>query len=166
MARVMNTNLISEQGRAKIDQWVAKYPEDKKQSAVIPALTIVQEENNGWLKPEHMDAVAEYLGMPPISVYEVATFYSMLDTEPVGRHKISVCTNVSCMLSGADDIVRHIENKLNIKLGGTSADKKFTLKREEECLAACGGGPMMTVDGHYYENLTPEKVDAILDPLE
>ena len=159
-------SLISEQTRARIDQWIAKFPADKKQSAVLPALTIMQEENDGWLKTEHMDAVADYLGMPPISVYEVATFYSMLDTEPVGRHKISVCTNVSCMLTGSDEIIRHIENKLNIKLGGTSADNKFTLKCEEECLAACGGGPMMTLDGHYYENLTPEKVDAILDGLE
>lgn len=166
MARVLNDNLISEQSRSRIDQWTAKYPEDKKRSAVLPALTIVQEENNGWLSTAHMDAVADYLGMPPISVYEVATFYSMFDTQPVGRHKISVCTNVSCMLTGGDDIVRHIENKLNIKIGGTSADNKFTLKIEEECLAACGGGPMMTVDSHYYENLTPEKVDAILDSLE
>lgn len=165
MTRALN-DLISEQSRNRIDQWTAKYPEDKKQSALLPALTIVQEENNGWLSTAHMDAVADYLGMPPISVYEVATFYSMYDTQPVGRHKISVCTNVSCMLTGGDDIVRHIENKLNIKIGGTSADNKFTLKIEEECLAACGGGPMMTVDSHYYENLTPEKVDAILDSLE
>lgn len=166
MTRTAKTSVISEQSRAMIDQWIAKYPADKKQSAVLPALTIVQNENNGWLKTEHMDAVAEYLGMPSISVYEVATFYSMFDTKPVGRHKISVCTNVSCMLTGADDIVRHIEKKFRIKLGGTSADNKFTLKREEECLAACGGGPMMAVDGHYYENLTPEKVDSILDSLE
>jgi NADH-quinone oxidoreductase subunit E len=159
-------SVLSEKCRAMIDKWTAKYPADKKQSAVLPALTIVQNENNGWLKPEQMDAVADYLGMPPISVYEVATFYSMLDTEPVGRHKISVCTNVSCMLMGGEEIVRHIENKLNIKLGGTSADNRFTLKCEEECLAACGGGPMMTVDGHYHENLTPEKVDTILDGLE
>lgn len=166
MTRAQKASVISEQSRAKIDQWIAKFPADKKQSAVLPALTIVQNENNGWLKPEHMDAVAEYLGMPPISVYEVATFYTMFDVKPVGRHKISVCTNMSCMLTGADDIVRYIENKLHIKLGGTTADNKFTLKREEECLAACGGGPMMTVDGHYHENLTPKKVDSILDNLE
>jgi NADH-quinone oxidoreductase subunit E len=161
-----NSDLISERSKARIDEWIAKYPADKKQSAVIPVLSIVQDENNGWLKPEHMDAVADYLEMQPISVYEVASFYSMLETEPVGRHKISVCTNVSCMLCGSDDIIRHIENRLKIKLGGTSADNKFTLKCEEECLAACGGGPMMTVDGHYYENLTPEKVDTILDGIE
>jgi NADH-quinone oxidoreductase subunit E len=166
MPRTIPNDVISAQSRARIDQWISKYPRDKKRSAVLPALTIVQEENHGWLKTEHMDAVAEYLGMPPISVYEVATFYSMFDTKPVGRHKISVCTNISCMLSGSDEIIRHIENKFHVKLGGTSADNKFTLKREEECLAACGGGPMMTVDGHYHENLTPEKVDAILDGLE
>ena len=166
MTSTRNTNLLSEQCRAKIDKWIAKYPSGKQASAVLPALTIVQDENKGWLKTELMDAVADYLDMEPISVYEVATFYSMLDTEPVGRHKISVCTNVSCMLTGGEDIVRHIEQKLDIKIGGTSTDSKFTLKCEEECLAACGGGPMMTVDGHYYENLTPEKVDTILDSLE
>jgi len=166
MTRAVKPSVISEQGRAGIDRWIAKYPAGKKRSAVLPALTIVQNENNGWLKTEHMDAVAEYLGIPPISVYEVATFYSMFDVKPVGRHKISVCNNVSCMLAGADDIVRYIEKKLDIKLGGTTSDNKFTLKREEECLAACGDGPMMAVDGHYYENLTPKKVDSILDSLE
>jgi len=158
--------LISEAARNKIEHWLAKYPQERRQSAVLPALSIVQEEHDGWLSTELMDAVAEYLGMPPIAVYEVATFYSMYDLEPVGRHKIAVCNNISCMLCGGDDIIAHIENKLGIKIGETSADGKFTLKREEECLAACAGAPMMAVDGHYYENLTPEKVDAILDGLE
>ena len=158
--------LISAAARDKIEHWLAKYPEARRQSAVLPALTIVQEEHGGWLSTELMDAVAEYLGMPPIAVYEVATFYSMYDLEPVGRHKISVCNNISCMLCGGDDIIRHIENRLGIRIGETSADGRFTLKREEECLAACAGAPMMAVDGHYYENLTPEKVDAILDGLE
>ncbi len=157
---------ISKATRHKIDQWLAKYPEDRKQSAVLTALTLVQEDNGGWLSTELMDAVAEYLEMPPIAVYEVATFYSMFDLEPVGRHKITVCNNISCMLCGGDDIIRHIENKLGIKVGETTPDGRFTLKREEECLAACAGAPMMAIDGHYYEHLTPEKVDAILDGLE
>ncbi len=158
--------LISEAARKKIEHWLAKYPEDRRRSAVLPALSIVQEEHEGWLSTELMDAVADYLGLPPIAVYEVATFYSMYDLEPVGRHKIAVCNNISCMLCGGDEIIAHIEKKLGIKIGETSADGKFTLKREEECLAACAGAPMMAVDGHYYENLTPEKVDAILDGLE
>ena len=133
---------------------------------MIAALTFVQEENGGWLTTEHMDAVAEYLGMPPVSVYEVGTFYSTLELEPVGRHKVSVCNNISCMLLGADDLVRHIENRYDVKLGGTTADGRFTLRFEEECLAACGVAPMMIVDGHYHENLTPEKIDAIIDGLE
>jgi len=161
-----NNMLLSDEVCTRIDHWLAKYPQDKKQSAVLPALDIVQAAHGGSLTTALMDAVAGYLDMPPIAVYEVATFYSMFDLQPVGRHKISVCDNISCMLCGGDDIVRHIENKLGIKLGETSADGKFTMKREEECLAACSGAPMMVVDGHYYEKLTPEKVDAILDGLE
>jgi NADH-quinone oxidoreductase subunit E len=157
---------LSAVARAKIDAWLEKYPADQKRSATLPALTIVQEENDGFLTTALMDRVADYLGLAPIEVYEVGTFYSMFDLEPVGRHKISVCTNISCMLCGAEDIVGHIENKLGIRLGQTSADGRITLKVEEECLAACGGGPMMVVDGHYYENLTPATVDSILDSLE
>jgi len=158
--------LISPTARAEIDHWLAKYPEERKQSAVIAALTAVQHENGGSLTNELMDAVADYLDMPPIAVYEVASFYSMFDLEPVGRHKISVCTNISCMLCGGEKIVEHISTKLGIKLGETSSDGKFTLNREEECLAACSGAPMMVVDGHYHEQLTVDKVDAILDGLE
>jgi len=158
--------LISPESRAAIDAWLAKYPPERRQSAVLPALTVVQEQNGGWLTNELMDAVAAYLGMPTVSVYEVGTFYSMFDLKPVGRHKISVCNNISCMLCGADRIVRHIERKLGIKLGETTPDGRITLKIEEECLAACSGGPMMTVDGHYYEHLTIERVDAILSKLE
>lgn len=158
--------LISDKARAEIDHWVRKYPAEQKQSAVISALTIVQDENGGSLTTELMDAVADYLQMPPIAVYEVATFYSMFDLEAVGRHKIAVCTNISCMLCGGEKIVEHISNKLGIKMGETTADGKFTLKREEECLAACAGAPMMVVDGHYYENLTVDKVNAILDGME
>jgi len=158
--------LLSDEIRAEIDRWVVKYPPERKRSAVLSALTAVQEANGGWLTNELMDAVADYLDMPTIAVYEVATFYSMFDLKETGRHKISVCTNISCMLCGGEDIVRHIEQKYDVKLGGTTPDGRFTLKREEECLAACCGAPMMAVDGHYHENLTPAKVDAILDGLE
>ena len=113
-----------------------------------------------------MDGVADYLNLPPIQVYEVATFYSMFETKKVGRHSISVCTNISCMLCGSGDIVAYMEKKLGIKTGESTADGKFYLKLEEECLAACAGAPMMMVDHVYHENLTPEKVDKILDNLE
>lgn len=156
--------LISAAARAEIDRWVAKFPEDQKQSAVIEALHIVQEEN-GWLSTELMDAVADYLGMPRISVYEVASFYSMYDHEPVGKHKIAVCTNISCLLCGSDDVISHLEGKLGIKVGETTPDKRFTLK-EVECLGACVGAPMFQIGRKYYEYLTPERIDAILDELE
>ncbi len=161
-----NTAQISAQGLAEIDRWIAKYPPDRRQSAVLQALTIVQAENGGSLNQGLMDAVANHLGMPQIAVYEAATFYSMYELEPVGRHMVSVCNNISCMLCGGDEIIGHIERKYRVKPGGTTPDGRFTLKREEECLAACCGAPMMTVDGHYHEHLTTEKVDAILDGLE
>jgi NADH-quinone oxidoreductase subunit E len=104
--------------------------------------------------------------MLPVQVYEVGTFYSMIELEPVGRNMVALCTNLSCMLCGSETIVEHVEKKLGIKLGETTTDGRITLKLEEECLAACTAGPMMTVNGHYKENLTPEKVDAILDGLE
>jgi NADH-quinone oxidoreductase subunit E len=157
---------LSEATRGEIDGWLAKYPPEQRRSAVIAALSTVQRENGGSLTTELMDAVADYLQIPRVTVYEVGTFYSMFDLEPVGRHKISVCTNISCMLRGAEDIVRHIEEKLGIRLGETTPDGRITLKVEEECLAACGGAPMMTVDGHYYENLSPERVWSILDALD
>lgn len=163
---VAQASLISDAARAEIDRWIAKYPRDRKQSAVIAALTVIQEENGGYLTRELMDEVARYLEMPFIAVYEVATFYSMFDLEAVGRHKISVCNNISCQLCGGDRILEYVTSKLGVAVGETTADGRFTVKREEECLAACSGGPMMVVDGHYYENLTPEKVDSILDGLE
>ena len=157
--------LLTDDSRAAIDRWIAKYPPDQKQAAVMGALNIVQAQNGGWLTTDHMDAVAAYLEMPPIAVYEVATFYTMYDLKPVGRHKIYVCTNISCMLCGSGVIVEHLEKKLGIKLGETTADGKFTVK-EAECLAACGGAPMFMLDDDYYENLTPEKVDRILAKLD
>ena len=157
---------LSDHVREEIDHWVAKFPEGKQRSAVIAALQAAQHEKEGYLTPQIMDAVAAYLELPPIQVYEVATFYSMFETKPVGRHSISVCTNISCMLRGSDEIVAHIEGKLGIETGESTADGKFYLKREEECLAACCGAPMMMIDHHYYENLTPERVDEVLDKLE
>jgi len=157
--------LFSSEIRAEIDKWVAKYPPDWKQSAVMAALSIVQDANGGWLTEALMDDVAVYLDMPPIAVYEVATFYSMYELKPVGRHKICLCTNVSCMLCGSEKIVEHLEQKLGVGLGETTADGRFTLK-EVECLGACGGAPMMQIGKQYYENLTPELIDSILEGLE
>lgn len=150
----------------EIDRWVDKFPPGRARSAVIAALHAVQHENGGYLTTELMNAVAEYLDLPPIQVYEIAAFYSMFETKPVGRHSISVCTNISCMLRGAQEIVEHLESKLGIKTGESTADGKFYLKREEECLAACCGAPMMMVDHRYHENLTSAKVDEVLDGLE
>jgi len=157
---------LSEHACAEIDKWLAKYPPDRKRSAVLAALREVQHENGGYLTNELLDAVAEYLQLPAIAVYEVATFYSMFELKPVGRHSISVCNNISCMLRGGDEILAHIEKKLDIKVGESTPDGRFYLKREEECLAACAAAPMLQIDHVYYENLTPEKVDRILDSLE
>ena len=160
------SDLLSAHARAEIDHWLTRYPADRKQSAVLAALREVQHENGGYLTTELMDAVADYLDMPPIAVYEVASFYSMFELKPVGRHCIAVCTNISCMLRGGETVLPHIEKKLGVKLGESTPDGKFYLKREEECLAACCGAPMLQVDHIYYEHLTPEKVDQVLDSLE
>ena len=156
---------LSHHTREVIDHWVAKYPPDRQQSAVLAALTEAQHENGGHLTVALMDEVANYLGMPRIAVYEVASFYSMLETKPVGRHSVSICTNVSCWLRGADTLVAHVEKKLGINVGQSTADGRVYLKREEECLAACCGAPMMMVDHKYYEALTPSRIDAVLDAL-
>jgi NADH-quinone oxidoreductase subunit E len=156
---------LSAHVREEIDHWVAKFPPDRKRSAVLSALHAAQHENNGSLTTDLMDAVAAYLELAPIHVYEVATFYSMFETKPVGRHHISVCTNISCMLRGSQEVVDHVEKKLGIKTGESTADGRIYLKREEECLAACTGAPMMMVDHVYHENLTPESIDKILDEL-
>lgn len=154
---------LSEHARHEIDQWVAKFPPDRKRSAVLAALRTVQHDIGGYLTRESMDAVAQYLGLPPVQVYEVASFYSMFETRPVGRHSISVCTNISCMLCGGEEILAHVEKRLGIKVGESTVDGRFFLKREEECLAACNNAPMMMIDHVYYENLTPETVDEVLD---
>jgi NADH-quinone oxidoreductase subunit E len=153
---------LSPHVREEIDHWLGKFPPDRKRSAVIAALHAVMHEK-GHLPTESMDAVAAYLGIPPVQVYEAATFYSMFETRPTGRHHISVCTNISCMLCGGESILEHIQRRLGIKLGESTADGRFYLKQEEECLAACTGAPMMMVNHVYFENLTPEKVDRILD---
>nr|VFK57834.1 MAG: NADH-quinone oxidoreductase subunit E [Candidatus Kentron sp. UNK]VFK69168.1 MAG: NADH-quinone oxidoreductase subunit E [Candidatus Kentron sp. UNK] len=158
--------ILSEHARAEIDRWIAKYPKERKRSALLAALREVQHENKGHLTTESMDAVAAYLDLPPIAVYEVVSFYSMLETEPVGRHSVSVCTNISCLLRGAEEIVEHVQSRLGVKVGESTSDGRFFLKREEECLAACCGAPMMMVDHIYHEDLTPEKVDKILDSLK
>ncbi len=162
----MSAQGLSEHVRHEIDRWLERFPQDQKRSAVIGALHAAQHENHGFVTNEQMDAIAEYLSLEPIRVYEVATFYSMFETKPVGRHSVSICTNVSCMLRGGEELVGHVEKKLGIKLGESSEDGRIFLKREEECLAACCGAPMMMVDHVYHENLTAERVDEILDALE
>ena len=158
-------SVLSTHVREEIENWLSKFPADQKQSAVLSALRAVQHEI-GYLPVDQMDAVAEYLDMPAIAVYEVASFYSMYELHPVGKHTVSVCTNLSCMLCGADEIVNHLKDKFGIELGESTADGKFYLKEEEECLAACCGAPMMQVNHVYHENLTIEKVDKILDELD
>lgn len=160
----MNAKMLSEQSEREIDREIAKYPPEQKQAAVMAALRIAQSEK-GWLSEETLQHVAHRLEIPSIRVAEVATFYSMYDLQSVGRHKISLCTNISCMLRGSDTIVKHLQDKLNIKMGETTKDGRFTLK-EVECLAACGGAPMMQVDDEYIEDLTPERVDEVLAGLE
>ncbi len=159
------TASLSPEVRAEIDGWIAKYPPEWKQSAVMGALSVVQDDNGGWLTTELMNAVAAYLEMSPIAVYEVATFYSMYELKPVGKHKICICTNVSCMINKADIIVDHLRERLGIGFGEVTEDGRYSLK-EVECLGACGGAPMMQIGKQYYENLTPQIVDAILEGLE
>ena len=159
-------DVLSAHTRAEIDHWVAKFPPERQRSATIAALRAAQEQNHGFLTTELMNAVAAYLQLPPIQVYEVASFYSMFELHPCGRHHVSICTNISCMLRGAEDLVAHAERKLGIRVVESTADGRILLKREEECLAACTGAPMLMVDHVFHEHLTPEKVDRILDELK
>jgi NADH-quinone oxidoreductase subunit E len=161
-----NTGVLSEHTRQEIDHWVARFPAGRQRSAVIGALRAAQEQNQGFLTAALMDAVAAYLKLPPIQVYEVASFYSMFETHPCGRHHVSICTNISCMLRGGEELVAHVEKRLQIRLGESTPDGRIFFKREEECLAACTGAPMMMVDHVYHEHLTPAKVDQILDKLK
>jgi NADH-quinone oxidoreductase subunit E len=158
--------MLTDETRQKIDHWASKFPADKKRSALIQSLISAQDQNGGWITTELTEEVAEYLDLPPVWAHEVVSFYSMFFTEPTGRHKVKICTNISCWLNGAEEIVEHAETKLGVKLGNTTADGRVTLVREEECLAGCCGAPMMVVDGHYHEKLDTESVDRILDSLD
>jgi NADH-quinone oxidoreductase subunit E len=166
LAPIAKAKLLSEHTRHEIDHWVAKFPPGRQRSACISALRAAQEQNNGFLTQDLMEAVAEYLKLPPIQVQEVANFYSMFEVHPCGRHHVSVCTNISCMLNGSEQIVAYVEKKLGIKTGESTPDGRIFLKQEEECLAACTGAPMMMVDHVFYENLTPEVLDKVLDDLK
>ena len=157
--------LLSQEVRKEIDHWIEKYPVEQKQSAVMAALRIVQEHHDGYLTDPLMDAVAGYLDMPRIAVYEVATFYSMYEHQPVGRHKICVCNSISCLLNGSQEILDYLQDKLAVKPGEVTADGRFSIK-EVECLGACVGAPAVMIGKQYYENLTPEKIDKILEELD
>jgi len=157
---------FSEEAMKTVQKIISNYPEGKHKSALLPVLHIAQAEFGGWLSAETMDYVASVLNIKPIEVFEVASFYTMYNLKPVGKCVLEVCQTSSCWLNGAEDIVRHCEKKLGVKLGETSADGRIYLKREEECLAACCGAPMMVVNGHYHENLDTAKVDRILDELK
>ena len=159
-------SLLTEKTRGEIDHWVAKFPPGRQRSASLSALRAAQEQNEGYLTADLIDAVAEYLKLPAIQVYEVASFYSMFETHPCGRHHVSICTNISCLLRGGEELFEHAQRKLGIRGNQSTADGRIFLKREEECLAACTGAPMMMVDHVFHEHLTPEKVDAILDALK
>jgi len=149
----------------EIDRWSSKFPPERKQSLVLVALQKAQEENGGWLTQSLMDAVADYLQLPKIAVYEVVSFYSLLETKPVGQYKLSVCTNISCKLCGSHKIVEQLEKRLGVGLGENTPDGKFTL-REVECLGACTEAPVLQVnDKRFCGNLTSDKIDQLIDQL-
>lgn len=150
---------------AEIDRRIAKYPPEWKQSAVMSALTLVQESNGGWLSQELMDDVAVYLEMPAIAVYEVATFYGMYDLEPTAKNKVCICNSISCLLSGSEDLLSHVEKKYGLKPGQTTPDGRFTFK-EVECLGACCRAPVVLLGKTYHENLSTEALDALIAGLE
>lgn len=156
--------LLPEPAIADIDSWIRKYPSEHKRPPITAALKVVQEHNGNYLSEDLMQAVAEYLGVPHVAVYEVASFYSMFHLDEVGKHVISVCKNISCSLRGAASVIEHLQDRLNIKLGETTPDGLYTIKAVE-CMAACGGAPMLEVNKKYYENLTPEKIDQILSDI-
>lgn len=157
--------MLSPEAIKKIDYELTKYPADQRQAAVMSALRIVQNER-GWLSKESITEVAQYLGMPEIAAMEVATFYNMYDLSPVGKYKVTVCTNISCMLRGSDEIVNHLQRKLGVGFNEITPDGKFCLK-EGECMGCCGGAPLMHVNNtEMHEFLTTEKIDAILEGLK
>ncbi|MGP1718631.1 MAG: NADH-quinone oxidoreductase subunit NuoE [Methylophilus sp.] len=156
--------MLSAESIEKIEYELSKYPADRRQAAVMSALRIVQMER-GWLSKESITEVAKYLRIPEIAALEVATFYNMYDLEPVGEHKITICTNISCMLRGSDEIVEHLQHKLGVGFNEVTADGKFCLK-EGECMGCCGGAPLLHVNNsQMHEFLTTEKVDALINEL-
>jgi NADH dehydrogenase (ubiquinone) flavoprotein 2 len=155
---------FTEENIARAQTIIARYPQGRHASAVMPLLDLAQRQNGGWLPQAAIEYVATYLDLAPIRVYEVATFYTMYNLKPVGRHHVQVCTNLSCMLRGAEDIVRTCREALDVKVGGTTADGQFTLD-EAECLGACVNAPMMQIGDDYYEDLSPETTKQILDEL-
>lgn len=148
-----------------INKELTKYPADQKRSAIMSALWLAQQSNGGWLSVDLIHAVADFLDIPRISAFEIATFYTMYDLKPVGKNKIYLCTSLSCMLCGSDEILEHLKSKLGIDENETTKDGCFTLKTAE-CLAACGGAPMMQINDQYYENLTIDSVDKLLAELK
>jgi NADH-quinone oxidoreductase subunit E len=159
------STLFTPEVRAAIDTHIAKYPAEWKQSAVMPALAIVQEHNGGWLSRELMDDVAAYLDMPEVSVYEVASFYGMYDLAPTAKHKVCVCNSISCMLNGSEELIHHVEHKYGVQPGETTQDGRFTFK-EVECLGACKDAPAVLIGKTYHERLTPDSLDALIEDLE
>jgi NADH-quinone oxidoreductase subunit E len=158
-------SLFTPEIRAEIDRHIARYPEDWEQSAVMPALTLVQEANGGWLSRELMDDVAAYLDMPRVAVYEVATFYGMYDLDPTAKNKVCVCNSISCMLCGSEGLIEHVEKKYGVKPGETTADGRFTFK-EVECLGACRDAPAVLIGKTYHEKLSAEVLDELIEGLE
>ena len=157
--------LFTAEIRDAIDALIAKYPPEWQQSAVMPALNLLQDRNGGWLTTELMDALAVYLDMPEVSVYEVASIYCVYDLTPQGRHKVCVCNSISCLLNGSEELIEHIEHQYGVKPGETTADGRFTFK-EVECLGACRHAPAVLLDKIYHENLSPESLDRLIDGLE
>lgn len=163
--RTTDTFSFNEENLARAREIISRYPEGRHASAVMPLLGLAQRQCGGWLPPPAIEYVASFLDLAPIRVYEVATFYTMYNLKPVGRHHVQVCTNLSCMLRGAEDIVRTCRETLDVKVGGTSADGMFTLD-EAECLGACVNAPMMQIGDDYYEDLSPETTRQILAELK
>lgn len=159
------TTLLTPAVLAQIEAWTEKYPAEQRRSAVLPALLIAQQANQGWLSSAVIEAVADYLRIPHVAAFEVASFYSMYELEPIGQHKISVCTNISCQLAGCEKIIQHLEQRCGAKMGETSQDGRYTL-RAVECMGACCQAPMLEVNQQYHEYLTPAKVDELLTMLE
>ncbi len=166
MSKNKEVFIINEEIADRIEKIKRKFPLGENKSSIIESLLLLQEKNNGYVDREVMKSLAEYLQVNEIDVYEVATFYSMINTSPIGRNTISVCTNVSCMLKNSQEILEYIEKKLQTKVGNSTKDKKFFIKNEIECLAACNGAPMMQINHKNYENLTIEKVDKILEEFK